>query len=158
MWELEYKESWALKNWWFWTVVLERTLESPLDSKEIQPVNPKGNQSWIFRKDWFWSWNSSTLVTWCKELTYLKRPWSWESLKEGGEGDDRGWDGLMASPTRWTWVEVNSRSWWWTGRPGCSPWDHKELDMTEWLNWTELMAFVKYYCLNSNIYWAFTIG
>ena len=48
MWELDYKESWALKNWWFWTVVLEKTLESPLDSKEIQPVHPKGNQSWIF--------------------------------------------------------------------------------------------------------------
>ena len=56
--------------------------------------------------------------TWCEELTYLKRPWCWERLRAGGEGDDRGWDGWMASPTQWTWVWVHSRSWWWTGRPG----------------------------------------
>ena len=61
---------------------------------------------------------SNTWATWCEELTHLKRPWCWERLKEGGEGDDRGWDGWMASPTQWTWVWVNSRSWWWTGRPG----------------------------------------
>ena len=58
------------------------------------------------------------LATWCKELTHLKRPWCWERLKAGGEGDSRGWDGWMASPTQWTWIWVNSRSWWWTGRPG----------------------------------------
>ena len=69
-------------------------------------------------KDWCWSWNSNTLATWCKELTHLKRPWCWERLKVGGEGDDRGWDGWMASPTQWKWVWVNSGSWWWTGRPG----------------------------------------
>ena len=56
--------------------------------------------------------------TWCEELTYLKRPWCWERLRAGGEGDDRGWDGWMASPTQWTWVWMHSRSWWWTGRPG----------------------------------------
>ena len=55
---------------------------------------------------------------WCKELTHLKRPWCWERFKAGGEGDNRGWDGWMASPTQWTWVWVNSESWWWTGRPG----------------------------------------
>ena len=120
MWELDYKESWTLKNGCFWTVVLEKTLESPLDSKEIQPVNPKGDQSWIFigRTDEYWSWNSNTLATWCKEMTHLKRPWCWERLKAGGEGDDRRWDDWMASLTQWTWVWVNSRSWWWTGRPG----------------------------------------
>ena len=102
MWELDYKESWAPKNWCFWTVVLEKTLESPLNSKEIQPVHPKGNQSWIFNwKDWCWSWNSNTLATWCEELTHLKRLWGWEKFKAGGEGDDRGWDGWMASPTQW---------------------------------------------------------
>ena len=69
-------------------------------------------------KDWCWSWNSSTLVTSCKELTHWKRPWCWEGLGAGGEGDDRGWDGWMASPTQWAWVWVNSGSWWWTGRPG----------------------------------------
>ena len=59
-----------------------------------------------------------TLATWCKELTHLKRPWCWERLRAGGEGDDRGWDGWMASPTQWTWVWIDSGSWWWTGRPG----------------------------------------
>ena len=71
-----------------------------------------------FWKDWCWSWNSNTLVTWCKELTHWKRPWCWERLKAGGEGDDRGWDGWMASPTQWTWVWASSGSWWWTGKPG----------------------------------------
>ena len=104
-----------LKNWCFWTVVLEKTLESPLDSMEIQPVHPKGNPSWIF---WCWTWNSNTLATWGKELTHLKRPWCWERLKAGGEGDDRGWHGWMASLIWWTRVSIGSRVCWWTGRPG----------------------------------------
>ena len=91
--------------------MLEKTLESPLDCKEIQPVHPKGKQS-------CWSWNSNTFATWCEELTYLKRPWCWERLRAGGEGDNRGWDGWMTSLTQWTWVWVNSGSWWWTGRLG----------------------------------------
>ena len=66
----------------------------------------------------FWSWNSNTLAPWCIKLTLLKRPWCWERLKVGGEGDNRGWDGWMASQTRRTWVWVSSGSWWWTGRPG----------------------------------------
>ena len=69
-------------------------------------------------KDWCWSWNSNTLATWNEELTHWKRPWCWERLRTGGKGDNREWDGWMASPTRWTWVRVDSRSWWWTGRPG----------------------------------------
>ena len=72
----------------------------------------------IHWKDWRWSWNSNTLATWREELTHLKRPWCWERLKVGGKGDDRGWDGWMASPTQRTWVWVNSGSWWWTARPG----------------------------------------
>ena len=68
-------------------------------------------------KDWCWSWSSNTLTTWCKELTHWKRPWCWERLK-AREGEDRGWDGWMASLTCWTWVWASSRSWWWTGRPG----------------------------------------
>ena len=64
------------------------------------------------------SWNSNTLATWCEELTHWKRPWCLERLKAGGEGDDRGWDGWMASPTQWTWVWVSSGNWWWTGKPG----------------------------------------
>ena len=66
----------------------------------------------------YWSWNSNTLATWCEELTHRKRPWWCERLKAGGEGDDRGWDGWVASPTQWTWVWVSSGSWWWTGRLG----------------------------------------
>ena len=69
-------------------------------------------------KDGCWNWNSNTLATWCKELTHLKKPWCWERLKMGGEGDNRIWDGWMASPTQWTWVWVNYGSWWWTGKPG----------------------------------------
>ena len=111
----DYKESWALKNWGFWTVVLEKTLESPLDCKEIQPVILK---KWVFasRTD-CWTWSSNTLATWCKELTHWKRPWCWERLKTG-EGDDRGRDGWMASPTRWTRVWASSGRWWQTGKPG----------------------------------------
>ena len=71
----------------------------------------------IHWKDWYWSWSSNTLATWCKELTYWKRSWCWERLK-AGEGNDRRWDGWMAAWTQWTWVWVNSGSWWWTGSPG----------------------------------------
>ena len=69
-------------------------------------------------KEWCWSWNSNILVTWWEELTHWKRPWCWEGLGAEGEGDDRGWDVWMASPTRWAWAWVISGSWWWTGRPG----------------------------------------
>ena len=70
----------------------------------------------IHWKDWCWSWSSNTLATWC-ELTHWKRPWCWERLKAGGEGDDREWDGWMASPARWTWVWASSGCWWWTWTP-----------------------------------------
>ena len=136
-----YKESWEPKNWCFWTVVLEKTLESPLDSKEIQPVHSKGDQvlgaHW---RDWCWGWNSNTLANWCKELTHLKRPWCWEKLKAGGEGDDRGWDGWIASLTQghefgWT-PRVGDGQ----GGLGClGSWGRKELDMTEQLNWTDII-------------------
>ena len=78
-------------------------------------------------------------ATSCEELTHWKILWYWEGLGAGGEGDDRGWDGWMISWTRWKWVWVNSRSWWWTGRPGES-WNHKESDMTEWLNWIDRVS------------------
>ena len=119
MWELDYKESWVLKNWCFWTVVLEKTLESPLDCKEIQPVHSEGDQSWIVtgRTD-SEAETPNSLATWCQELTHLKRPWCWERLKVGGEGDDRGWNAWVASPTRGTWVWTSFRSSWWTGKPG----------------------------------------
>ena len=88
---------------------LQGDLTSPSKRKSVLNIH------W---KDWCWSWNSNTLATWCKELTHLKRPWCWERLRAGGEGDDSGWDGWMASLTQWTWVCVDSGSWWWTGRPG----------------------------------------
>ena len=72
----------------------------------------------IHWKNWFWSWSSNTLATWCKELTHWERPWCWERLKAGGEGDDWGWDGWMASWTQWTWVWANSGREWRTGKPG----------------------------------------
>ena len=89
---------------WCW-----RRLESPLDCKEIQPVHPKGDSVLgVHWKDWCWSWNSSTLVTSCDELTHWKRLWCWEGLGAGREADDRGWDGWMPSTTRWTWLWANS--------------------------------------------------
>ena len=116
--ELNYKEIWVLKNWCFWNVVLEKSLESPLDWKEIQPVNPKGNLSWIFigRTDA----KAETPILWPSDVKkwFIWRDWCWERLKAGGKGDNRGWDGWVASPTQWTLVWVSSRSWWWTGKPG----------------------------------------
>ena len=137
VWELDCKESWALKNWCFWTVVLEKTLESPLDFKEHKLTNPKGKQSWIFieRTDAV----AETPTHWPpdvakEELVHWKRPWCWETLKAGGEGDDRGWDGWHH------WLEEHGSE----QAPGvgdgqgslarCSPRGCKELDTTEWLN------------------------
>ena len=112
MWELDCEENWAQKNWCFWTVVLEKTLESPLDCKEIQPVYPRGNQSWIFIGQTDAGAEAvNTWATWCEELTHWKRAWCLERLRAGGKGANRGWDGWMASLTRCTLVWVNSRSW-----------------------------------------------
>ena len=94
----------------------------------------------IHWKDWCWSWNSNTLATWW-ELTHWKRPWYWKRLK-AGEGDDRGWDGWMASPIQWTWVEYTPGVG--DGHRGLvsfSPWGHKESNTTEWLNWTDTMEY-----------------
>ena len=99
MWELDCKESWVVKNWCFWTVVLEKTLESPLDFK-IKPVNPKGNQSWLFTGRTDAEAEAPILwPTWCEEPTHWKGPWCWERLK-AGERDERGFYGWMASTTR----------------------------------------------------------
>ena len=145
MWELDYKESCGSKNWCFWTVVLEKTLERPLDCKEVKPVHPKGNQSQIFirRTDaeaetptlWPPVWRTDSLE---------KKSWCWERLNVGGEGDGKGWDGWMASPIPWTWVWINSGSWWWTGRPGVlqsmgSP--RVRHDWATELKWTEKFTY-----------------
>ena len=84
----------------------------------------------------------NTLATSCEELTHLKRPWCWKRLKSRREGDDRGWHGWMASPTQWTWVWVNSRSWWWTGRPGML--QYMGLQRVKH-DWTELNSFIKHW-------------
>ena len=123
------------------------------------PTSPSYRRSvlGVHWKDWCWSWNANTLATSCEELTHWKRPWCSEGLGAGGEGDDRGWDGWMASPTRWAWVWVNSGSWWQTGRPGVLRlWGRKESDTTERLNWTE-SSFG--YTTSSNPYnlWSATI-
>ena len=100
-------------------------------------------------KDWCWSWNSNILATLWEELTHWKRPWCWEGLGSGGEGDDRGWDGWMASPTWWTWVWVNSGSWWWTGRPGMLRFMGSQRVRHDWateLNWLQCRVRVLY-CL-----------
>ena len=106
MWELDHTEGWAPKNWWFQIVVLEKTLERPLDCKEIKPVNPKGNQFWIFI-------DAEAPILWPpdakKWLTHWKRLWWWERLRAWGVGRGRWWDGWMASSTQWTWVWTNSR-------------------------------------------------
>ena len=140
MWEVDYKESWALKNWCFWTVVLEKNLECPLDCKEIQSVHSKGDQSWVFfgRTDA----KAETPILWPPHAKcwLIGKDWCWEGLGPGGEGDNRGWDGWMASPTRWTWVWVNSGSWWWRGRPGVLQFMGSQKVGHDWateLNWTE---------------------
>ena len=140
MWELDCEESWALKNWCFCTVVLEKTLESPLDCKEIQPVHSKGDQSWVFfgRNDA----KAETPVLWPPHAkSWLIGKFSDAGKVGGRRRGDRGWDGWMASPTRWMWVWVNSGSWWWTWRPGVLRFmgsQRVECDRATELNWTEL--------------------
>ena len=145
MWELDHKESRALKNWCFWTVVLEKTLESLLDCKEIQPVNPKGNQSWIFigKTDA----KAETPILWpsdAKNWLIRKNPDAGKRLKAGGEGDNRGWDGWMASQTQWHEFEQAPGDGEGQGSLACcSPWGCKESDTTEWLNNNPLLSVAK---------------
>ena len=103
-----------MKNW-----LIGKDSSESLGLQE-DPTSPSYRKSVlnILWKDWCWSWNSDTLATWCEELTHLKRLWCWERLKAGEEGDDRGWDGWVASLTQWIWVWASSASWWWTGKPG----------------------------------------
>ena len=140
MWELDYKESWELKNWCFWTVVLEKTLESPLDCKEIQPVHPKGNQSWVFigRTDA----EAEAPILWppvAKNWLIWKDPDAgkdWRQEEKGMTADEMvGWHHWLDEH------EFEQASGVGDGQGSlacCSPWGRKDLDMTEWLNWTEL--------------------
>ena len=134
VWELDHKENWVPKNWFFWTVVLEKTLERPLDCKEIQPVHSEGNQSWIFigRTD------AEAPILWPLD--------NWLTGKDPDAGKDwrqeekgtTGWDGWMASLTWWTWVWVSSGSLWWTGKPGILQFTVSQRVGHDWateLNW-----------------------
>ena len=141
MWELDCEEGWAPKNWCFWTVVLEKTLESPLDCKEIQPVHPKVDQSWVFirRTDA----EAETPVLWPPDAE------SWLIWKDPDAGKDWGQEEKGTTEDEMTgWHHwLNGRESEWTpgvgdGQGGlacCDSWGRKELDTTEWLNWTELM-------------------
>ena len=111
-------ESWTIKkakHWRIDNVVLEKTIKSPLDCKEsiLKETSPERLLEGLMLK-----LKLQYLATWCEELTHWKRLWWWERLRAGGEGDDRGWNGWMASLTPWTWVWSRSGSWWWTGNPG----------------------------------------
>ena len=143
MWELDCKESWALKNWCFWTVVLEKTLESPLDCKRILSFHPKGDQSWVFigKTDA----ETETPILWPPDVK------SWLIWKDPDAGKDWGkeekgeqrmiW--LDPSPAQWTWVWLNPGSWWWTGRPGmlqCMGSQRVGNDWVTELNWTEYLT------------------
>ena len=154
MWELDCEESWVLKNWCFWTVVLEKTLESSLDCREIQPVHPKGDQSWVFigRTDA----EAEAPILWpphSKSWLTEKDADAGERLRAGGEGDVRGWDGWMASPTQWTWIWVSFGSWWWTGRPVLPQFMGSQRVRHDWateLNRTEAGTFTKLTKCTSN--------
>ena len=135
MWELDCEKKWVPKNYCFRTVVLEKTLESPWTPKRsnqsvLKEISPGCSLEGLMLK--------LKLQYWCEELTHWKRLWCWEGLGAGGEGDDRGWDGWMASLTLWTWVWVNSWRWWWTGRPGVLRFMGITKSWTWLSNWTEL--------------------
>ena len=142
MWEWDHKESWALRNWCFWAVVLTKTLESPSDCKEFKWVNPKGNQSWIFIGRTVAEAEAPIIWSPYARADSLERPWCSERLKPEGEGENRGWDGWTVSLTQWTLVWASSRSWWWTGKSGVlqSMWSQRVRDYwaTE-LNWAYIL-------------------
>jgi len=139
MWELDHKKSWVPKNWYFWSVVLVKTLKSSLGLQGDQT-----SQSWrksVLNIHWKDCAEAEALMLWppnAKNWLIWKDPDSGEDWR-GGEGDNRGWDGWMASLTWWTWLWTSFGSWWWTGKPGGLPsMECKESDMTEHLNWTAL--------------------
>ena len=142
-------ESWTVKKaerqkidafeLWCW----RRLSRAPWTARRSNQSILKAVSPGIHWKDWCWSWNSNTLATSLQELTHWKRPWCWERLRAGGEGGNRGWDGWMASLTQWAWVWINSRSLWWTGRPGVLRFMGSKRVRHEWateLNWTELWS------------------
>ena len=140
MWELDHKaECWRIDAFelWCWRWLLRVPWAARRSNQSIQRKSVR-NIHW---KDWCWSWNSNTLATSSEELTHWKRPWCWEGLGSEREGDSRGWDSWMASPTWWTWIWVDSRSCWWTGRPSVLQFMGLQRVRHDWateLNWTEI--------------------
>ena len=134
------KSQTRLRDWTTHTGLSIFYLISPSCSKNYfsKGIRERRSVLGVHWKDWYWSWNSSTLATWYDELTHWKRLWCWERLRAGGEGDNRRWDGWMATPTRWTWVWVNSGSWWWRGRPGHAAVHGVAKSRTRLSGWTEL--------------------
>ena len=129
----------ALKLWCWRRLLRVPWTARRFNHSNLKEISPDYSLEWLI---WTWSWNSNTLDPWCEQLTHLKRPWCWERLRAGGEGDNRGWDGWMASPTQWTWVWVNSGSWWGTGRPGMLQsmrWPF--LTINQWIIYCNLTCF-----------------
>ena len=150
MWELDYKESWVLKNWWFWTVVLEKTRESPLVCKEIQPVHSKGDQSWVFIGSTYAAAETPILCpphakSWLTgKDSDAGRDWRQEE-KGTKEDEMAGWHHRLNGR-----VWVNSGSWWWTGRPGMLQSIGSQRVRHDWvteLNWRCINAFKKKFIL-----------
>ena len=156
MWQLDYNGSWALKNWCFFELWCWRRLfRVPWPARRskqsiLKEISSEYSLEGLMRK-----LKPQCLATWCKELTYLKRPWCWERLKAGGEGDNRGWDGWMALPSQWTWVWASSGSWWWTGKPSVLRFMVSQRVGHDWvteLNWTDLNIDVQRGCLKFQKY------
>ena len=151
MWVLNYRESWAPKNWCFWTVVLEKIVFlivlrkfKSLELKEIRPIHPKEISPEYSLEGIMLKLKLQYFGHLMWRVTHLKRLWCWERLKAGGERDDRGWDGWMASPTQWTWVWINSRSCWWTRSLGVLQSMGLQRVGHDWvteLKWTDLIRF-----------------
>ena len=143
-------ESWTIKKAerqridafevWCW----RRLLRVPWTAKRSNQSILKRSVMGVYWKDWCWSWNSNTLATWCKELAHLKRPWCWEGLREGGEGNNRGWDGWMASPIQWMWVWLDSGVGDGQGGLVCwGSWGHRvRHDWAIELNWEDVDGFL----------------
>ena len=146
MWELDYEEDWAMKNWGFQTMVLEKSLESPLDSKEIRSVNPKGSQPWIlFGRT---SVEAKAPILWppdAKSRLIGKDPDPGKDCEQE-ETETTGWDGWMASLTQWTCVWANSRRWWRTGKPGMLQFHGVARSRIQFSEWTTVTTSVFYVC------------
>ena len=138
-WTIKKVERWRIDAFdlWCWRRLLRVPRTARRSTQTIlKEISPKYSLEELIDAE------TNTLPTCCKKLTHFKKPWCWERLKAGGEGDDRGWDGWMASPTRWTWVWITSRSWWWTGRSGVLASMGSQRVWHDWvtgLNWSKLI-------------------